>query len=67
MNCSLPAFSDHGILQARILERLPIPSPGDFPDPGIEPKSPALQEVSLSSEPPWASVNIITNIVALKK
>ena len=31
---------------------LPFPSPGDFPDPGIEPGSPALQADSLSSEPP---------------
>ena len=27
--------------------RLPFPSPGDLPDPGIEPKSPALQADSL--------------------
>ena len=26
---------------------LPFPSPGDFPDPGIEPRSPALQADSL--------------------
>ena len=26
---------------------LPFPSPGDLPDPGIEPASPALQEYSL--------------------
>ena len=31
---------------------LPFPSPGDLPDPGIEPRSPALQADSLSSEPP---------------
>ena len=30
---------------------LPFASPGDFPDPGIEPGSPALQEDSLPSEP----------------
>ena len=29
---------------------LPFPSPGDLPDPGIEPGSPALQADSLSSE-----------------
>ena len=28
---------------------LPFPSPGDLPDPGIEPRSPALQADSLSS------------------
>ena len=28
-------------------------SPGDLPNPGIEPKSLALQADSLPSEPPW--------------
>ena len=31
---------------------LPCPSPGDLPNPGIEPGSPALQADSLPSEPP---------------
>ena len=31
---------------------LPFPSPGDLPDPGIEPGSPALQADALQSEPP---------------
>ena len=31
---------------------LPFPSPGDFPDPGIELGSPALQAYFLLSEPP---------------
>ena len=31
---------------------LPFPSPGDLPNPGIEPWSPALQADALSSEPP---------------
>jgi len=31
---------------------LPFPSPGDLPDPGIEPRSPALQAAALLSEPP---------------
>ena len=42
----------HGIFQAGILGGLPFPSPGDLPDPGIEPGSPALQADSLLSEPP---------------
>ena len=29
----------------------PFPSPGDLPDPGIEPKSPTLQADSLPVEP----------------
>ena len=31
---------------------LPFPSPGDLPDPGIEPRSPTLQADALPSEPP---------------
>ena len=31
---------------------LPFPSPGDLPNPGIEPGSPALQADALPSEPP---------------
>ena len=34
---------------------LPFPSPGDLPDPGTEPGSPALQADSLLSEPPGKS------------
>ena len=36
MDCSLPASSVHGILQANILQWVAIPSPGDFPNSGIE-------------------------------
>ena len=32
--------------------RLPCPPPGDLPNPGIEPGSPALEADSLPSEPP---------------
>ena len=38
MTYSLLGFSDHGILQARILEWLPCPPPGDLPAPGIKVK-----------------------------
>ena len=47
MDCSPPGSSVHGILQARILEWVAMPSPGDLPDPGIKPRSPALQADSL--------------------
>ena len=99
MDCRLPGSSFHEILQARVLEWVPLPSPtsdqirsdqslshvqlfvtpwtidcqaplsmgfsrqeywsrlpcsspGDLPDPGIEPRCPALQADSLLSEPP---------------
>ena len=52
MDCSPPGSFVHGILQARILEWVAIPSAGDLPDPGIKPTFPALQADSLPSEPP---------------
>ena len=51
MDCSLPGSSDHGISQARILEWVAIPFPGDLLNLGIEPSSPALQADYLLSEP----------------
>ena len=36
---------------------LPFPSPGDLPDPGIEPGPPALEADALTSEPP-GNINI---------
>ena len=39
MDCSPPSSSVHGILQARVLEGLPFPSPHDLPNPGFEPGS----------------------------
>ena len=51
MDCSPPGFSVHGILQVRILE-WPCSPPGDLPDPGMEPRSPALQANSLPAEIP---------------
>ena len=40
MDCSLLVASVHGIFQTGILGRaLPFPSPGDLPDPGLQPLS----------------------------
>ena len=44
-------YTVHGILQARILEWVAFPFPGDLPNPGIEPRSPTLQAGSLPAEP----------------
>ena len=40
---------------------LPFSSPGDLPDPGIEPRSPAFQADALTSEPPGKPLYIYTN------
>ena len=50
VDCNLPISSVHGILQARILEWVAMPSFRGLPDPGIEPASlmsPALAWASL--------------------
>ena len=49
-------YTVHGILQARILEWIAVPSP-DLPNPGIEPKSPTLQVDSFTAEPPGKPKN----------
>ena len=36
-----------GFLRQEYWSGLPLPSPGDLPDPGVEPASPALQADSL--------------------
>ena len=48
--CSPPGSSVHGILQARILEWVAISSPGELPNQGIEPRSPAFQADALPTE-----------------
>ena len=38
---------------------VPFPSPGDLPDPGTEPGSPAFQAEALTSEPPGKPIIFI--------
>ena len=47
MDLGPPGSSVHGILQARILQWVACPPPGDLLNPGIEFPSPALQVDSL--------------------
>ena len=49
---SPPGFSVHGVFQARILEWLSFPPPGDLPRSGIKPESPALAGRVLTTKPP---------------
>ena len=52
VDCNLLGFSVHGISRQEYWSGLPFPSPGDLPDPGIEPRFPALQADTLTSESP---------------
>ena len=58
MDCSPPGSSVHGIFQARVWSGLPFPSPGDLPDPRIEPTcltSPALAGRFLTTSTTWGA------------
>ena len=57
-----------GFSRQEYWSELPFPSPGNLPDPGIEPRSPALQAGSLPSEPSEKSniVNLMLNIRKLR-
>ena len=59
MDCSLPGSSVHEILQARMLEWGAFPSPGEHPDPGTEPVSPAAPALQVDSLPTELSRNTI--------
>ena len=48
--CQAPLFMEFS--RQEYWSGLPCPSPGDLPNPGIEPRSPVLQADSLPSEPP---------------
>ena len=54
MDCRLPVFSVHGIIQTRILGWVPFPSPGELPNLGIGLNLGLLhcRQIFLSSEPP---------------
>ena len=61
MDYSLPGSSAHGILQARILEWVAMPSSRGFPDPGIELASlifPALAGGFFTTRATWKSCQL---------
>ena len=59
MDCSPPGSSIHGILQARILEWVAMPSSKGSSQPGIEPRSSVLWADSLPSEPPRKPAEVL--------
>ena len=61
----LPGSPVHGILQARILEWQPFPSPGNLPDSGIELWSPELSSLPLVPPGKLSLKNLLTFISSL--
>ena len=63
------ALLSMGFVRQEYWSGLPFPSPGNFPNLGIEPRSATLQADSLLSEPPgslyeWAQSNPMNPIKA---
>ena len=52
IDCNPQAPPSMGFSRQEYWSGLPFPSPGDLPDPGLKPGSPALQADSLPFEPP---------------
>ena len=61
-SCSVMSFV-HGILQARIVECVAMPSSGDLPNPEFKSRFPTFQVDSLLAEPPGKPKN--TGVVSL--
>ena len=70
IDCSPPGSSVHGILQTRILEWVAMPSPGNIPDPGIEPMyfmSPTLAGGFFTASATWeATSHTVLELKCLK-
>ena len=62
MDCSPPGPLSMGFSRQEYWRGLPFPSPGDLPDPGIEPRSPTFQADALTSEPPGKPIQIKENL-----
>ena len=54
-----------GFSKQEYRNRLPFPSPGDLPDPGIKSRSPALRADALPSEPQGKAPRVIHSILIL--
>ena len=48
-----------GFQRQEYCSRLPFPSSGDLPNPGIKPRSPILQAGSLPAEPPGKPLRLL--------
>ena len=55
-----------GFSRQEYWSRLSFPSPGDLPDPGIDPRSPALQADALPSEPPGNTTRMALELMNWK-
>ena len=70
IDCRPPDSSVHGISRQEYWSGLPFPSPGDLPDPGMEPASPALTGRFFTTKPPgtpWSNLAECNLLLLCKK
>ena len=60
IDCSYQTPLSMGFSRREYQSGLPFPSPGDLPNPGVEPESPALRADALQSEPPGKSGKVMS-------
>ena len=65
--CDPVDYTVHGILQVKILEWVAFPFSRGSSQPGIEPRSPALQVDSLPAEPPGESIEELGQLLNLSE
>ena len=65
--CNPVDYTVPGIFQPQYWSGQPSPSPGDLPNPGIKPRSPALQAESLPAEPPGKTKNTGMGSLSLRQ
>ena len=58
MDCSPLGSSVHGMSRQEYWSGWLFPSPEDFPNPGVQPRSPTLQADSLPAEPNIATIKL---------
>ena len=58
IDCRVPLFMEFP--RQEDWSGLPIPPPGDFPNWGIKPGSPALAGKFFTTEPPGKAINLLT-------
>ena len=63
MDCSPLALLSMGFPRQEYWRGLPLPTPGDLPDPGIKPDSPALANGFFTTEPSGKPTEALLNAV----
>ena len=65
MNCSTPGSSVHGIFRQVHWSKLPFPTSGDLPNPGLADGSPALADGFFTTEPPGYNNSTFSSVQSL--